>query len=136
MHPPYRRIVFGPCLSVPKLLFWYFTGLPSTTTIDDEPAQPPKLLIVTKVMPSDWGSLTHDILKQIYTFCQDRDLPTYARTCKNWRDPALDLFWFELQAKDFVQFFAILAPLGVSMIQTNPHVIQMVRCPRVCMNNH
>jgi len=62
-------------------------------------------------MPVCWQDLTHDILKQAYTFCGDRDLTRCAQTCKNWTDPALDIIWFELEAKEFVNLFAILAPL-------------------------
>lgn len=87
----------------------------------------PSLLGATTVMPADWKSLTHDILRQIYTFCGDGDLSRCARTCKNWTDPALDLLWFELQARDFVHLFSILAPLQPAQSQPSDTMTRLVR---------
>ncbi len=78
-------------------------------------------------MPACWQNLTHDILKQAYTFCGDGDLARCAQICKNWTDPALDLIWFELKAKEFVNLFAILAPLQPAQAQSSDSLIRMVR---------
>jgi len=76
-------------------------------------------------MPASWRTLTHDILKQAYTFCGDGDLARCAQTCKNWTDPALDLIWFELKAEDFVNLFAILAPLRPAQVQSSDSLTRM-----------
>lgn len=68
----------------------------------------------------------HDILKQIYAYCEDRDLSKCAQTCKNWTDPALDHVWYELRAKDFVHLFAILAPLQPAQTQSSAMMRRMV----------
>ncbi|KLO14233.1 hypothetical protein SCHPADRAFT_996698 [Schizopora paradoxa] len=62
-------------------------------------------------MSVDWKGLSHDILKQIFAFCDKDGLTRCARTCKNWKDPSLDLLWFDLRIEDFEHIFAILAPL-------------------------
>jgi len=76
-------------------------------------------------MPACWQNLTHDILKQAYTFGGDGDLARCARACKNWTDPALDLIWFELEAADLVNLFAILAPLQPAQAQPSNSLTRM-----------
>ncbi|KLO05100.1 hypothetical protein SCHPADRAFT_1003054 [Schizopora paradoxa] len=76
-------------------------------------------------MPADWRNLTLDVLKQIYSLCEDRDLPKCARTCKNWTGLALDRVWSELRPKDFIHLFAILAPLRPSQDQTDDALVRM-----------
>ena len=78
-------------------------------------------------MPADWRNLTLDVLKQIYSLCEDRDLPKCAQTCKNWTSLALDRVWYELRPMDFIHLFAILAPLRPSQDQTDDALIRMVR---------
>lgn len=78
-------------------------------------------------MPSSWNGLTHDILKQVYIFCGNKDLSNCAQTCKNWTDPALDHIWYEVRAKNMVHLFGALAPSQPAQTQTSTTLTRMVR---------
>ncbi|KAF7370515.1 hypothetical protein MSAN_00683400 [Mycena sanguinolenta] len=40
--------------------------------------------------------LLDDVLRQMFDFCPKSSLPVVARTCKSWKDPALDCVWSHL----------------------------------------
>ncbi|KAJ6619867.1 hypothetical protein B0H10DRAFT_1126224 [Mycena sp. CBHHK59/15] len=42
--------------------------------------------------------LLDDVLRQIFNLCPESSLPAAARSCRDWRDPALDCIWSRLSS--------------------------------------